>query len=130
MASTFDIYGYDDNPRTRIVKIVAAAEGITLNQSLVVPRKGINKAAYMEVFPLSQGKIPAIEGNGVRITETIAITYPKGASSRFRWHSGTGIPGTPIRQFRQPRAAADPCVLVPTPHPWIHGSRAVQSRRD
>ncbi|KAF2184928.1 glutathione-S-transferase theta, GST [Zopfia rhizophila CBS 207.26] len=75
MAASFTVYGYDDNPRTRIVKIVAAAEGITLNQSLVVPRKGINKAAYMELFPLSQGKIPALKGPGVRITETIAIAY-------------------------------------------------------
>jgi elongation factor 1-gamma len=53
----------------------AAAEGITLDQSLVVPRKGINKAAYMEQFPLSQGKIPALEGPDVKITETVAIAY-------------------------------------------------------
>ncbi|KAF2126174.1 glutathione-S-transferase theta, GST [Dothidotthia symphoricarpi CBS 119687] len=75
MAIDFTLYGYDDNPRTRIIKIVAAAEGITLNQSLVVPRKGINKAAYMKLFPLSQGKIPALKGPGVMITETIAIAY-------------------------------------------------------
>ncbi|KAF4629852.1 hypothetical protein G7Y89_g8286 [Cudoniella acicularis] len=95
MAPSFTIYGYDDNPRTRIIKIVvtpifsrlysphsvnptcsqAAAEGITLNQSLVVPRKGINKFAHMENFPLSQGKIPALEGPGIKITETIAIAH-------------------------------------------------------
>ena len=34
---------------------------------------GINKAAYVERFPLSQGKIPAIEGPGIKLTETIAI---------------------------------------------------------
>lgn len=53
----------------------AAAEGIPLHQSLVVPRKGINKDTYLELFPLSQGKIPAIAGPGVKITETIAIAY-------------------------------------------------------
>lgn len=61
----------------------AAAEGITLNTSLVVPRKGINKASYMEAFPLSQGKIPAIEGNGVKITETIAICYVSALSNIY-----------------------------------------------
>ncbi|KAF2623210.1 glutathione-S-transferase theta, GST [Macroventuria anomochaeta] len=75
MTTSFTIYGYDDNPRTRIVKIVAAAEGIELDQSLVVPRKNINKAAYMKLFPLSLGKIPALEGPDVSITETIAIAY-------------------------------------------------------
>jgi hypothetical protein len=29
----------------------------------------------MERFPLSQGKIPAIEGPGVKLTETIAIAH-------------------------------------------------------
>lgn len=29
----------------------------------------------MEIFPLSQGKIPALRGPGIEITETIAITY-------------------------------------------------------
>lgn len=65
----------------------AAAEGISLNQSLVVPRKGINKSAYMELFPLSQGKIPALEGPGIKITETIAIAYvsrrPEASTSSY-----------------------------------------------
>ncbi|KAK1139079.1 hypothetical protein N8T08_001325 [Aspergillus melleus] len=64
MAASFTIYGYP-----------AAAEGITVNHSLVVPRNGINKTTYIERFPLSQGKIPALEGPGVKITETIAICY-------------------------------------------------------
>lgn len=53
----------------------AAAEGISLHQSLVVPRKNINKATYQVRFPLSQGKIPGLEGPGIKLTETIAIAY-------------------------------------------------------
>ncbi|KAF1823291.1 glutathione-S-transferase theta, GST [Dissoconium aciculare CBS 342.82] len=71
----FVLYGYDDNPRTLIVKIVAASAGISLKQSLVVPRMGVNKTSYMERFPLSQGKIPAIQGPGIMLTETIAICH-------------------------------------------------------
>ncbi|KAB8245371.1 glutathione-S-transferase theta, GST [Aspergillus flavus] len=75
MSASYTIYGYPDNPRTRIIQIVAAAEGIKLNHSLVIPRNGINKTTYIERFPLSQGKIPALEGPVVKITETIAICY-------------------------------------------------------
>ncbi|KAF2229763.1 putative glutathione-S-transferase theta [Viridothelium virens] len=64
MTAYFTVYGYD-----------AAAEAITLNKSLVVPRKDISKAAYMETFPLSQGKTPALEGPDAKITETIAIAH-------------------------------------------------------
>ncbi|CEJ94118.1 hypothetical protein VHEMI09669 [[Torrubiella] hemipterigena] len=70
MASELTIYGYD-----------AAAEGITITQCLVNPRKNINKTAYMQIFPLSQGKIPGLRGPGIEITETIAITYASSEGS-------------------------------------------------
>ncbi|KAF8252248.1 glutathione-S-transferase theta, GST [Wilcoxina mikolae CBS 423.85] len=73
---TFTLYGYEHNPRTRVVRIVAAAEGIELNHVEVVPRKNIGKEEYMAKFPLSSGKIPGLEGPGVMLTETLAIvTY-------------------------------------------------------
>ncbi|KAF8534752.1 hypothetical protein BDD12DRAFT_918824 [Trichophaea hybrida] len=73
---TFTLYGYERNPRTRVVRIVAAAEGIELNHVEVVPRKNIGKEEYMAKFPLSSGKIPGLEGPVVMLTETLAIvTY-------------------------------------------------------
>ena len=51
----------------------AAAEGIDLIESIIIPRNNVNTATYMERFPLSQGKIPAIEGPNIKITETVAI---------------------------------------------------------
>lgn len=66
----------------------AAAEGITLTQSLVIPRNGVNKAAYMERFPLSQGKIPGLEGPGVKLTETISIVYVSIEQAFTRFHLG------------------------------------------
>lgn len=71
----------------------AAAEGIKLNHSLVIPRNGINKTTYIERFPLSQGKIPALEGPVVKITETIAICYVSGKPwCRLCAFVGTGLP--------------------------------------
>ncbi|KAF2753571.1 glutathione-S-transferase theta, GST [Pseudovirgaria hyperparasitica] len=67
------LYGYERNPRTRVCRIIAAAEGIELSLSEVVPRRGVNKAKYMERFPRSRGKIPALETADTRLTETIAI---------------------------------------------------------
>lgn len=39
----------------------------------VIPRKNVGKDEYKVKFPLSQGKIPGIEVQGLRLTETIAI---------------------------------------------------------
>jgi len=70
------LYGYEGNPRTRIVRITAEFEGIPLELLEVIPRKNVGKAEYVAKFPLSQGKIPGIEGPDLRLTETIAIvTY-------------------------------------------------------
>ncbi|QMW30600.1 hypothetical protein G4B84_005981 [Aspergillus flavus NRRL3357] len=70
---TFTLYGYDGNTRSRVVRIVAAAEGIELNHFEVIPRRGVNKAEYMARFPRSQGKIPGLEGPNIKLTETLSI---------------------------------------------------------
>lgn len=67
------LYGYERNPRTRIVRIVAELEGIPVELVEVIPRKNVGKDEYRAKFPLSQGKIPGIEVQGLRLTETIAI---------------------------------------------------------
>ena len=82
--STYRLYGYEQNPRTRIIRIVAEAEGIHLDLCTVVPRDGIRKEEYMGKFPLSRGKIPGLEGPaGLRLTETLAIaTYLAGLDGK------------------------------------------------
>ncbi|KAF8581884.1 glutathione-S-transferase theta, GST [Ramaria rubella] len=70
----FTLYGDENNPRTRVVRIVAAAEGIPLNHFRVVIRTDIGREEYMAKFPLSRGKIPGLEGPNVKLTETLAIT--------------------------------------------------------
>ncbi|KAI9039799.1 uncharacterized protein KD926_009016 [Aspergillus affinis] len=80
----------------------AAAEDITLNHSLVVPRNSINKATYIERFPLSQGKIPALEGPGVKITETIAICYylsKLNAKNHLLGSAGTLVQESAVLQY-------------------------------
>jgi len=39
----------------------------------VIPRNNLGKVEYMAKFPLSHGKIPAIEGPDLQLTETIAL---------------------------------------------------------
>ena len=51
----------------------AELEGIQLQRIEVVPRLGIGKAEYMAKFPMSMGKIPALEGPRVKLIETVAI---------------------------------------------------------
>ncbi|KAI9925962.1 hypothetical protein ASPWEDRAFT_169822 [Aspergillus wentii DTO 134E9] len=70
----YTVYGYEGNPRTRIIRIVAALEGIPLHLSTVVPRMYVNTDEYISEFPLSRGKVPALKGPDVKITEVIAIT--------------------------------------------------------
>ncbi|KAI1826180.1 glutathione-S-transferase theta, GST [Xylaria intraflava] len=70
---TYTIYGYENNPRTRIIRIIAAAEGINTNEVTVIPRQNVNRDLIIEKFPRSSGKIPAFEGPKVKLTETIAI---------------------------------------------------------
>ncbi|RMD41934.1 hypothetical protein DV735_g3155, partial [Chaetothyriales sp. CBS 134920] len=55
------------------VKVADAAEDIPVTVSEVVPRQDINRDSHIERFPLSQGKIPAIEGEDIKLQETIAI---------------------------------------------------------
>ncbi|EKV04229.1 glutathione-S-transferase theta, GST [Penicillium digitatum] len=69
----YTVYGYEGNPRTRIIRIVAALEGIPLHLSTVVPRMYVNTDTYTSEFPLSRGKVPALKGPNVKITEVIAI---------------------------------------------------------
>ncbi|KAE8373755.1 glutathione S-transferase [Aspergillus bertholletiae] len=69
----FKLYGYERNPRSRIIQIVATAEGIELELHRVVPRQGIGKEEYEKKFPISTGKIPGLEGPGIQLTETLAI---------------------------------------------------------
>ena len=72
----YRIFGYEQNPRTRVARIVARAVGVEVELVEVVPRDGVGVKEYEELFPLSQGKIPGLAGQGpegVRLTETIAI---------------------------------------------------------
>ncbi|KAG6017848.1 hypothetical protein E4U54_002490 [Claviceps lovelessii] len=69
----FVVYGNADNPRTRLVCIVAAAQGIPIEMVQVVPRRNIGRQMLMEKFPRSNGKIPALEAPDVKLTETISI---------------------------------------------------------
>ncbi|KGQ05114.1 Elongation factor 1-gamma 1 [Beauveria bassiana D1-5] len=64
----YTVYGYEGNPRTRILRII-------INLSEVVPRQNLNRDALMEKFPRSRGKIPALEGDQVKLTEVPAIAY-------------------------------------------------------
>ncbi|KAG6009343.1 hypothetical protein E4U21_002651 [Claviceps maximensis] len=69
----FIVYGYAGNPRTRLIKIVAAAQGIPLELIEVVPRENIGRQLLMAKFPRSNGKIPALEAPNIELTETISI---------------------------------------------------------
>ena len=72
----YKLYGYEQNPRTRVARIVARAIGVEVELVEVVPRDEVGVKEYEELFPLSQGKIPGLAGpgsEGVRLTETIAI---------------------------------------------------------
>lgn len=81
----YTLYGYENNPRSRVVRIVAAAEEIELSHYEVIPRKNIGKDVYISKFPLSRGKIPGLEGPGVQLTETLAIvTYLAKASNKSK----------------------------------------------
>ncbi|KAG5927432.1 hypothetical protein E4U42_002267 [Claviceps africana] len=70
---TFLLYGYAENPRTRLVRIVAAAQGIPIELIEVVPREDINRQLLLDKFPRSNGKIPALEAPGIQLTETLSI---------------------------------------------------------
>ncbi|KAH8658399.1 glutathione-S-transferase theta, GST [Xylariales sp. PMI_506] len=70
----FTVYGYENNPRTRLVRIIAAAQEIHLDQVEVIPRMEMNRDLLIREFPMSSGKIPALEGPGVKLTETLAIS--------------------------------------------------------
>ncbi|KAK2028127.1 glutathione-S-transferase theta, GST [Colletotrichum zoysiae] len=69
------LYGYENNPRTRIIRIVAAAQGVSLELVNVVPRSDINRDLLIDKFPRSCGKIPALDGPGVSLTEVMAIAH-------------------------------------------------------
>ncbi|KAH8707731.1 Glutathione S-transferase psoE [Beauveria bassiana] len=71
----YTVYGYEGNPRTRILRIIAHSQDIKVNLSEVVPRQNLNRDALIEKFPRSRGKIPALEGDQVKLTEVPAIAY-------------------------------------------------------
>ncbi|KAM3499255.1 hypothetical protein MY10362_007479 [Beauveria mimosiformis] len=71
----YTVYGYEGNPRTRILRIIAHSQDIKVNLSEVVPRQNLNRDALIEKFPRSRGKIPALEGDHVKLTEVPAIAY-------------------------------------------------------
>lgn len=52
----------------------AFLEGVDIELSKVVPRNYIGTDAYIAKFPLSKGKIPGLEGPGIKIHEVIAIS--------------------------------------------------------
>jgi len=80
---TLRIYGYERNPPTRIILIVAELESLDVELTEVIPRANIGKVEYMAKFPLSRGKIPGLETADLKITETIAIvTYLARLSNR------------------------------------------------
>ncbi|PMB66771.1 Elongation factor 1-gamma 1 [Beauveria bassiana] len=61
----YTVYGYE-----------AHSQDIKVNLSEVVPRQNLNRDALIEKFPRSRGKIPALEGDEVKLTEVPAIAYP------------------------------------------------------
>ncbi|KAG5993900.1 hypothetical protein E4U52_001598 [Claviceps spartinae] len=69
----FVLYGYAENPRTRVARIVAAAQGIPVELVKVIPRRDIGRHLLIDKFPLSNGKTPALEAPGIKLTETISI---------------------------------------------------------
>ncbi|ATY61574.1 glutathione-S-transferase GST [Cordyceps militaris] len=71
----YTIYGYEGNPRTRILRIIAHSQDIKINLSEVVPRQNLNRDALIQKFPRSRGKIPALEGDNIKLTEVPAIAY-------------------------------------------------------
>lgn len=72
----YTIYGLENNARTQICLITAKYEGIDLKISKVHPAEdGPAKEAHIAKFPHNQGKIPALEGPGIAITESVAIAH-------------------------------------------------------
>ncbi|PLW47068.1 hypothetical protein PCASD_03971 [Puccinia coronata f. sp. avenae] len=73
---TYTIYGYDQNSRTRVCQIAAKYEGVDLKVSQVNPyEKDAGYEPYVAKLPYAQGKIPALEGPGVTVTECVAICH-------------------------------------------------------
>ncbi|KAK2603422.1 hypothetical protein QQS21_004372 [Conoideocrella luteorostrata] len=64
------------NPRTRIVRSIAAAQGIEIELSESIPRQNINRDFLISRFPRSRGKIPVLEGHAVTLTEYLAKLKP------------------------------------------------------
>ncbi|KAM3565183.1 hypothetical protein ARSEF4850_001492 [Beauveria asiatica] len=77
----YTVYGYEGNPRTRILRVIAHSQDIKVNLSEVVPRQNLNRDALIEKFPRSRGKIPALEGDKVKLTEVPAIAYVRDIQS-------------------------------------------------
>ncbi|KAI1324623.1 glutathione-S-transferase theta, GST [Xylariaceae sp. FL0255] len=87
---TYTIYGYKNNPRTRLIRVVAAAQGIHLDELEVIPRKNVNRDLLIEKFPMSAGKIPALEGPDIKLTETVAIALYLAKTGEKRGLLGDG----------------------------------------
>ncbi|OAA80333.1 Glutathione S-transferase, protein [Akanthomyces lecanii RCEF 1005] len=71
----YTVYGYEGNPRTRIIRIIAHSQDININLSEVIPRQNLNRDALIEKFPRGRGKIPALEGENIKLTEVPAIAH-------------------------------------------------------
>jgi len=73
---TYTIYGFEQNTRTRVCQITAKYEGVNLTLSKVQPyEKDAGYEPYVAKFPHAQGKVPALEGPAVSITECVAICH-------------------------------------------------------
>lgn len=73
---TCTLYGFEGNGRTRACQIAAKYEGTDLKLTEVSPwDKGAPYDAMIAKFPQGQGKIPTFEGNGIAITECVAIAH-------------------------------------------------------
>ncbi|KAH9459508.1 hypothetical protein MJO29_010587 [Puccinia striiformis f. sp. tritici] len=73
---SYTLYGFEENTRTRVCQITAKYEGVDLKISKVHPyEKDAGFEPYVAKFPHAQGKIPALEGAGVSITECVAICH-------------------------------------------------------
>ncbi|KAK2016248.1 hypothetical protein LZ32DRAFT_689245 [Colletotrichum eremochloae] len=57
------------------ITVLAAAQGVSLELVNVVPRSDINHNLLIDKFPRSCGKIPALDGPGVSLTEVMAIAH-------------------------------------------------------
>ncbi|KAG0149904.1 hypothetical protein CROQUDRAFT_279056 [Cronartium quercuum f. sp. fusiforme G11] len=73
---SYTLYGCASNPRTQACQVTAQFEAIDLKLSPInlATKDGLDES-YFSKFPHSQGKIPALEGPSINITESVAIAH-------------------------------------------------------